>query len=59
MFLRASKLKRNNIIRLNLCVALNALIIDKDKQYGFNPDYISERSYRSFEDIKVVKYIYK
>ena len=37
----------------------NMLIIDKDKQYGFNPDYISERSYRSFEDIKVVKYIYK
>ncbi|ALQ37849.1 hypothetical protein [Fusobacterium hwasookii] len=37
----------------------NMLIIDKDKQYGLNPDYISERSYRSFEDIKVVKYIYK
>ena len=37
----------------------NRLIIDKDKQYGFNPNYISERSYRSFEDIKVVKYIYK
>ena len=37
----------------------NMLIIDKDKQYGFNPDYISERSYRSFEDIKVVKYIYE
>lgn len=37
----------------------NRLIIDKDKQYGFNPDYISERSYRSFEDIKVVKYIYE
>lgn len=37
----------------------NRLIIDKDKQYGFNPNYISERSYRSFEDIKVVKYIYE
>ncbi len=37
----------------------NMLIIDKDKQYGFNPNYISERSYRSFEDIKVVKYIYE
>lgn len=37
----------------------NMLIIDKDKQYGFNPDYISERSYRSFENIKVVKYIYE
>lgn len=37
----------------------NMLIIDKDKQYGLNPDYISERSYRSFEDIKVVKYIYE
>ena len=37
----------------------NMLIIDKDKQYGFNPDYISERNYRSFEDIKVVKYIYE
>lgn len=37
----------------------NMLIIDKDKKYGFNPDYISERGYRSFEDIKVVKYIYE
>ena len=37
----------------------NMLIIDKDKQYGFNPSYISEINYRSFENIKVIKYIYE
>ena len=37
----------------------NMLIIDKDKQYGFNPNYISERSYRSFEDIRIIKYNYE
>ena len=37
----------------------NMLIIDKDKKYGFNPDYISERSYRSFEDIRIIKYNYE
>ena len=37
----------------------NMLIIDKDKQYGFNPNYISERGYRSFEGIRIVKYIYE
>lgn len=37
----------------------NMLIIDKDKQCGFDPSYISEINYRSFENIKVIKYIYE
>lgn len=37
----------------------DALVINKDAQYGYNPDYILEKSYKTFEDIRVVKYIYE